>query len=61
MPSINSIPSTFHPIIARWFDEKIGHPTDVQKQAWPEIMAGNHVLISAPTGRLSFIKNYEKF
>ena len=50
MPSKNSIPSAFHPIIARWFDDKIGRPTDVQKQAWPEIIAGKHVLITAPTG-----------
>ncbi len=45
-----SMPSAFHPIIARWFDDKIGHPTDVQKQAWPKIIAGKHVLITAPTG-----------
>jgi ATP-dependent Lhr-like helicase len=50
MPSKNSIPSAFHPIIARWFDDQIGHPTVVQKQAWPEIIAGKHVLITAPTG-----------
>jgi hypothetical protein len=38
------MPPTFHPIIARWFDEKIGQPTDVQNQAWPEIIAEKHVL-----------------
>jgi len=45
-----SIPAAFHPIIAQWFREKIGRPTDVQKQAWSKIIAAEHVLITAPTG-----------
>jgi len=40
----------FHPLITKWFQESIGTPTDVQKQAWPEIASGNNVLITAPTG-----------
>ena len=40
----------FHPLIRRWFDQAVGEPTDVQAQAWPRIAAGEHVLISAPTG-----------
>ncbi len=40
----------FHPLIARWFEETFGSPTDVQQEAWPKIAAGEHVLISAPTG-----------
>jgi ATP-dependent Lhr-like helicase len=40
----------FHPLIARWFKERVGIPTDVQREAWPKIAAGEHVLISAPTG-----------
>ncbi|MGE5254302.1 MAG: DEAD/DEAH box helicase, partial [Planctomycetaceae bacterium] len=40
----------FHPLIARWFEKQIGRPTDVQQEAWPRIAAGEHVLISAPTG-----------
>ena len=40
----------FHPLIRRWFDEAVGEPTDVQARAWPRIAAGEHVLISAPTG-----------
>ncbi|KPK91625.1 MAG: hypothetical protein AMJ94_06880 [Deltaproteobacteria bacterium SM23_61] len=40
----------FHPLIARWFEETFGPPTDVQQEAWPKIAAGEHVLISAPTG-----------
>ena len=45
-PSLQS----FHALIARWFEEDIGAPTDIQRQAWPPIIAGDHVLISAPTG-----------
>jgi ATP-dependent Lhr-like helicase len=40
----------FHPLIARWFEEGIGQPTDIQREAWPRIAAGEHLLISAPTG-----------
>ncbi|RJQ49820.1 MAG: DEAD/DEAH box helicase [Desulfobacteraceae bacterium] len=40
----------FHPLIARWFSESLGTPTDIQAKAWPEIAAGRHVLIAAPTG-----------
>jgi ATP-dependent Lhr-like helicase len=40
----------FHPVIARWFEEKFGSPTEPQKRGWPSIQAGAHVLIAAPTG-----------
>lgn len=40
----------FHPLIRKWFKEKVGSPTDIQKQAWPLIAEGEHVLITAPTG-----------
>ncbi len=42
--------SLFHPIIARWFAERYGRPTDVQARAWPVIADGKHALITAPTG-----------
>ncbi|RJP28368.1 MAG: DEAD/DEAH box helicase [Candidatus Omnitrophota bacterium] len=42
--------SIFHPIIRQWFAERIGTPTDVQQLSWPQIAAGKHVLITAPTG-----------
>ncbi|MEW6087259.1 MAG: DEAD/DEAH box helicase [bacterium] len=45
----NSTPP-FHPIIRKWFKEKVGRPTDIQSRAWPKIAEGSHVLISAPTG-----------
>lgn len=40
----------FHPLICRWFSEKLGEPTDIQQKAWPQIARGEHVLITAPTG-----------
>jgi ATP-dependent helicase Lhr and Lhr-like helicase len=40
----------FHPLIRKWFLEKVGTPTDIQSQAWPEIARGEHVLVTAPTG-----------
>ena len=42
--------SRFHPLIAEWFHPQVGHPTDVQVQAWPAIQSGADVLIAAPTG-----------
>ncbi len=42
--------SIFHPLINEWFNKTFGVPTDVQQKAWPEIAAGNHVLVTAPTG-----------
>lgn len=41
---------SFHPIIARWFRDTIGTPTDVQTASWPAICSGEHALIAAPTG-----------
>ncbi len=40
----------FHPVVREWFAEEVGTPTDVQRRAWPEIAAGRHVLVTAPTG-----------
>jgi ATP-dependent Lhr-like helicase len=42
--------SLFHPLVARWFSEHVGKPTDIQSLAWPRIAAGEHVLAVAPTG-----------
>ncbi len=46
LPALNY----FHPLVASWFAESIGKPTDLQMLAWPQIASGEHVLISAPTG-----------
>ncbi|MFO1005139.1 MAG: DEAD/DEAH box helicase [Planctomycetaceae bacterium] len=40
----------FHPIIERWFAKKFAGPTEPQERGWPEIAAGRHTLIAAPTG-----------
>ncbi|MGN1251053.1 MAG: DEAD/DEAH box helicase, partial [Candidatus Spyradocola sp.] len=33
-----------------WFTACVGEPTAVQREGWPRIAAGEHTLISAPTG-----------
>ncbi len=40
----------FHPLIKKWFGEKIGTPTEIQSRSWPLIADGRHVLMTAPTG-----------
>ena len=40
----------FHPLIRRWFGERVGTPTEIQELAWPAIARGEHVLATAPTG-----------
>ncbi|MDQ1352556.1 MAG: ATP-dependent helicase Lhr and Lhr-like helicase, partial [Acidobacteriota bacterium] len=40
----------FHPLVRKWFTERVGTPTDIQTRAWPEIAKGNHTLVTAPTG-----------
>ena len=40
----------FHPDIRDWFMDRFRTPTDVQEQSWPRIAAGEHLLITAPTG-----------
>lgn len=40
----------FDKTTADWFKETLGEPTPVQCAAWPAIAAGEHVLVSAPTG-----------
>ena len=42
--------SSFHPIIANWFRDRFGSPTDVQTKSWPVIASRQHTLIMAPTG-----------
>ena len=40
----------FDPITREWFEHRFAAVTEPQKLGWPEIRAGNDVLISAPTG-----------
>lgn len=40
----------FHPVLARWFADSFGTPTDAQRSAWSSILGGAHTLLAAPTG-----------
>src|SRR5262245_45856297 len=40
----------FHPIVARWFSQRFGAPTEAQARGWAEIATGADTLIMAPTG-----------
>ncbi len=40
----------FHPVVVQWFNTHFDAPSDVQRQAWPAIRAGESTLIAAPTG-----------
>src|SRR5439155_11630402 len=42
--------SHFHPIVQRWFRERVGSPSPPQVEGWPRIASGHHTLIAAPTG-----------
>jgi ATP-dependent Lhr-like helicase len=39
----------FLPPVADWFRRALGAPTDPQRRAWPEVAAGRHTLVCAPT------------
>src|SRR5512134_2758753 len=40
----------FHPAVQAWFGRNLGPPTPPQREGWPLIRDGRHVLIAAPTG-----------
>lgn len=40
----------FDQLTRNWFTNSLGNPTAVQEEAWPAIAAGEHTLVSAPTG-----------
>jgi ATP-dependent Lhr-like helicase len=42
--------ATFHPTLARWFEQTFGEPTAVQIEAWASNLTNEHTLIAAPTG-----------
>ena len=42
--------SAFHPLVARWFQQRFGEPTTPQRLGWEAIRSGRHTLIAAPTG-----------
>lgn len=39
-----------YPALDRWFTQRFGEPSEIQRRAWPLIGAGHHTLILAPTG-----------
>lgn len=47
---MNQVTGLFRKETADWFQNTLGEPTPVQQEAWPCIAAGEHVLVSAPTG-----------
>ena len=50
---MSAVPSSLawaHPLVADWFVQRFGTPTEPQEQGWPHILAGRTTLISAPTG-----------
>jgi ATP-dependent helicase Lhr and Lhr-like helicase len=40
----------FTDVTRRWFDAAFAAPTEVQRQGWERIAAGDHTLLIAPTG-----------
>lgn len=47
---MSSILDLFHPVVSAWFLSCFPEPSEVQRQAWPVIEAGDPALIVAPTG-----------
>lgn len=41
---------SFSPVVRDWFLENLGEPSEPQRKSWPEIAAGNNILVCAPTG-----------
>ncbi len=42
--------ASFHPAVRTWFTNRFGEATPPQRDGWPLIREGRHVLIAAPTG-----------
>ncbi len=42
--------SDFHPVVSRWFADRLGEPTAAQRRGWESIRSGRDTLIAAPTG-----------
>src|SRR5207237_2509347 len=49
-PIVVDVLDAFHPLVAGWFRERFGAPTEPQRAGWPRIGAHDDVLIAAPTG-----------
>ena len=46
----SKLATAFHPGVAAWFASRFEAPTEVQERSWPRIAAGEHLVITAPTG-----------
>ena len=42
--------ASFTQQVREWFGRAFAEPTEAQRQAWPAIAGGEHVIVSAPTG-----------
>ncbi|ADO74765.1 DEAD/DEAH box helicase [Stigmatella aurantiaca] len=49
-PAAHPALEPFHPVVRRWFAERLGEPSRPQVEGWPLIQTGADVLIAAPTG-----------
>src|SRR5689334_24899124 len=49
-PRIAPALKPFHPLVRRWFRERVGEPSAPQREGWPAIASGASTLILAPTG-----------
>src|SRR5712692_11168266 len=49
-PASHPALAAFHPLVQRWFVERLGEPSPPQQQGWPRIRERESVLIAAPTG-----------
>jgi ATP-dependent Lhr-like helicase len=47
---VDSVRRDFHPAVAAWFGAAFPAATEAQLRAWPQIQAGRHTLVAAPTG-----------
>ncbi len=47
---MNTLPSTFHPAVRAWFEQRFDRATDAQLRGWQAIGEGRDALIAAPTG-----------
>jgi ATP-dependent Lhr-like helicase len=49
-PPADTVLAGFAEPVRRWFRDRFSTPTVAQRLAWPPLLAGNHLLLAAPTG-----------
>jgi ATP-dependent Lhr-like helicase len=50
LPRVSSWLERAPAAVANWFRRRYGEPTEIQRAAWSRLPAGQHLLLSAPTG-----------